>query len=84
MIQLLLREGADPNSLSDGDRTPLMGSCFLRPGYSDELSLPAVEAYAEASDELEARCREAAASDSDPAVRTLAERALELIQKNAR
>ena len=44
LIQLFLREGADPNSLSDGDRTPLMGSCFLRPGYPDELSLPAVEA----------------------------------------
>ena len=47
-------------------------------------ALPAVEAYAEANGEVEARCREAAASDRDPTVRTLAERALELIHRNAR
>lgn len=44
LIELLLREGADPNAKSEGDRTPLMGACFLRPGYSEERSLPAVQA----------------------------------------
>ena len=44
LIELLLKAGADPNAKSEGDRTPLMGACFLRPGYGDELSLPAVQA----------------------------------------
>uniref|UniRef100_A0A7S2HI09 Ankyrin n=1 Tax=Helicotheca tamesis TaxID=374047 RepID=A0A7S2HI09_9STRA len=29
-IKLLLEHGADPNALSDGNRTALMGACFLR------------------------------------------------------
>ena len=30
LIPILLKAGADPNALSDGNRTPLMGTCFLR------------------------------------------------------
>jgi len=29
-MKLLLELGADPNALSDGNRTALMGACFLR------------------------------------------------------
>eukprot|EP01082_Thalassiosira_pseudonana_P001173 g1699.t1 g1699 contig10:2606211-2606768(+) len=32
LIPLLLQHGADPNALSEGNRTPLMGACFLRQG----------------------------------------------------
>lgn len=38
LIPLLLKYGADPNSLSDGNRTPLMGACFLRKGVPAEQS----------------------------------------------
>ena len=44
LIKKFLKLGADPNAKSEGDRTPLMGACFLRPGYGDELSLPTVQA----------------------------------------
>mmetsp|Transcript_27495 Transcript_27495/g.40615 ORF Transcript_27495/g.40615 Transcript_27495/m.40615 type:complete len:219 (+) Transcript_27495:64-720(+) len=47
LIKMLLIKGADPNAKSEGDRTPLMGACFLRPDYSDDLSLPAVQAMLE-------------------------------------
>ena len=30
IIPILLEHGADPNALSEGNRTPLMGACFLR------------------------------------------------------
>ena len=30
IIKMLLEAGADPNAMSDGHRTALMGSCFLR------------------------------------------------------
>jgi len=30
LISYLLEKGADPNALSEGSRTPLMGACFLR------------------------------------------------------
>ena len=48
LISFLLQNGADPNAKSEGNRTPLMGACFLRPEYdslenSNELSLKAVE-----------------------------------------
>ena len=48
LISFLLKNGADPNAKSEGNRTPLMGACFLRPEYdslenSNELSLKAVE-----------------------------------------
>lgn len=48
LITYLLQNGADPNAKSDGDRTPLMGACFLRPEYdklpnAGELSLKAVQ-----------------------------------------
>lgn len=48
LITYLLQNGADPNAKSDGDRTPLMGACFLRPEYdklpnANELSFKAVE-----------------------------------------
>ena len=32
LIPILLKAGADPNALSAGNRTPLMGACFLRKG----------------------------------------------------
>eukprot|EP00555_Chaetoceros_dichaeta_P010162 CAMPEP_0198265540 /NCGR_PEP_ID=MMETSP1447-20131203/23105_1 /TAXON_ID=420782 /ORGANISM="Chaetoceros dichaeta, Strain CCMP1751" /LENGTH=178 /DNA_ID=CAMNT_0043955081 /DNA_START=33 /DNA_END=569 /DNA_ORIENTATION=+ len=35
MIPLLLKAGADPNAKSDGNRTPLMGACFLRENVND-------------------------------------------------
>ena len=38
LIPILLKHGADPNSLSDGNRTPLMGACFLRNGVAPEQS----------------------------------------------
>jgi HEAT repeat protein len=46
-------------------------------------ALPSVAPYAAPGEEIGARCRDAAAADPDPAVRTLAERALELIQRDA-
>ena len=52
LIKLLLENGADPNAKSYGDRTPLMGACFLRPEYdklsnSGVMSLKAVQIIAE-------------------------------------
>ncbi len=38
IIPILLRYGADPNALSDGNRTPLMGACFLRKDVKDAES----------------------------------------------
>ena len=38
LIPILLQNGADPNALSEGNRTPLMGACFLRKGVPSELS----------------------------------------------
>lgn len=45
-IQLLLKQGADPNVLSEGNRTALMGACFLRktvPGNHAAVSLDCVK-----------------------------------------
>ena len=44
LIPILLKYGADPNALSDGNRTPLMGACFLRAGVSEEKSAECVRA----------------------------------------
>merc|ERR1711957_1043517 len=44
LIPLLLKFGADPNSLSDGNRTPLMGACFLRKGVDAGRSVACVRA----------------------------------------
>ncbi|KAL9180351.1 hypothetical protein ACHAXT_008321 [Thalassiosira profunda] len=33
LITLLLKRGADPNAMSEGGRTPLMGACYLRPQF---------------------------------------------------
>ncbi len=38
IIPILLRNGADPNALSDGNRTALMGACFLRKNVKDAES----------------------------------------------
>ena len=48
LIRLLLDEGADPNAQSDGGRTPLMGTCYLRPQFDaspnrEELSFAAIQ-----------------------------------------
>ncbi len=43
LIPILLQNGADPNALSDGARTPLMGACFLRKGVDPERSALCVE-----------------------------------------
>ncbi|KAL7465319.1 hypothetical protein ACHAXS_005642 [Conticribra weissflogii] len=45
-IKLLLELGADPNALSEGHRTALMGACFLRPsveGDHEHISKECVE-----------------------------------------
>ena len=39
LIPILLQHGANPNALSDGNRTPLMGACFLRKGVPAEKSV---------------------------------------------
>ena len=44
LIPLLLNAGADPNALSDGNRTPLMGACFLRKGVDESKSALCVKA----------------------------------------
>ena len=44
MVTLLLEAGADPNALSDGNRTPLMGACFLRKGVDESKSALCVKA----------------------------------------
>ena len=44
LIPLLLEAGADPNALSDGNRTPLMGACFLRSGVDVSNSVHCVRA----------------------------------------
>lgn len=36
LIPILLKAGADPNALSEGNRTPLMGACFLRKEIDDQ------------------------------------------------
>ena len=47
LIAILLKAGADPNAVSDGNRTPLMGACFLRKGVAKEKSLECVKALLE-------------------------------------
>ena len=50
LISLLLEAGADPNALSDGNRTPLMGCCFLRDTVErnkSEISAKCVKAMLE-------------------------------------
>lgn len=47
LIPLLLGAGADPNALSDGGRTPLMGACFLRGGVDVSRSAECVRALLE-------------------------------------
>ena len=47
LIPILLEAGADPNAASDGNRTPLMGCCFLRntvEGNHAEISAQCVKA----------------------------------------
>ena len=47
LIPLLLDAGAEPNALSDGNRTPLMGCCFLRDtveGNKSDISAKCVKA----------------------------------------
>ena len=43
LIPMLLQHGADPNALSEGNRTPLMGACYLRKGVPVEHSVQCVE-----------------------------------------
>lgn len=43
LVRLLLENGADPNAKSEGDRTPLMGACYLRPGVPKQRSFPIVK-----------------------------------------
>ena len=47
LIPILLKAGADPNAVSDGNRTPLMGACFLRKGVEVEKSALCVRALLE-------------------------------------
>ena len=47
LIPILLKAGADPNALSDGHRTALMGACFLRAGVPAENSMLCVKALLE-------------------------------------
>lgn len=44
LIPILLQHGADPNALSEGDRTPLMGCVYLRDGVRDSQSIKCVKA----------------------------------------
>lgn len=44
LIPILLQSGADPNALSEGKRTALMGACFLREGVAKENSIKCVKA----------------------------------------
>lgn len=44
LIPTLLAAGAHPNALSDGNRTPLMGACFLRSEIEYEKSALCVKA----------------------------------------
>lgn len=44
LIPILLQGGADPNALSEGNRTALMGACFLREGVPKENSVKCVKA----------------------------------------
>lgn len=43
LIPILLENGADPNALSDGNRTPLMGACFLRKEVEGNVELKSLE-----------------------------------------
>ena len=43
LIPILLEAGADPNALSEGNRTALMGACFLRKGVPTENSILCVK-----------------------------------------
>mmetsp|Transcript_1930 Transcript_1930/g.2350 ORF Transcript_1930/g.2350 Transcript_1930/m.2350 type:complete len:173 (+) Transcript_1930:140-658(+) len=43
LIPILLKYGADPNALSEGNRTPLMGACFLRKDIPPERSMMCVK-----------------------------------------
>jgi ankyrin repeat protein len=43
LIPILLKAGADPNALSEGYRTPLMGACFLRSGVDESKSIECVK-----------------------------------------
>lgn len=47
LIPILLDAGADPNALSEGNRTPLMGACFLRSGVDEMKSVECVRALLE-------------------------------------
>lgn len=49
LIPILLQAGADPNALSEGNRTALMGACFLRDGVPEEKSVQCVKALLEDS-----------------------------------
>ncbi|KAL7541597.1 hypothetical protein ACHAXR_011052 [Thalassiosira sp. AJA248-18] len=49
LIPILMANGADPNALSDGNRTPLMGACFLRSGVDESKSYLCVKALLEDS-----------------------------------
>uniref|UniRef100_A0A6U3QWY1 Uncharacterized protein n=1 Tax=Ditylum brightwellii TaxID=49249 RepID=A0A6U3QWY1_9STRA len=42
-MKLLLGHGADPNALSDGNRTALMGACFLRQTVEGDHAAISVE-----------------------------------------
>lgn len=44
LIPILLEHGVDPNALSEGDRTPLMGCVFMRDGVDSEKSAKCVRA----------------------------------------
>ena len=43
LVPLLLSYGGDPNALSEGDRTPLMGATFLRKGVPSHRSVLCVK-----------------------------------------
>jgi FOG: Ankyrin repeat len=49
LIPILLKGGADPNALSEGNRTALMGACFLREGVPQGNSVKCVKALLEDS-----------------------------------
>ena len=44
IIPILLKAGANPNVASEGNRTPLMGACFLRENVPTEKSALCVKA----------------------------------------
>lgn len=71
VIPFLLAAGADPNSLSDGNRTPLMGACFLRNTVNDGKN----------HEEISAKCVKAMLDDprTDPTIaNSFGETALDL------